>query len=103
MRGKANIEVGMDIKLLFRNAIIDFSAFSFGVRQSGSKMYHCVWYTHMGGLFAHNDVLYIRAENTLEQIAVEGVGQNTLKQIGGWWSRYVKIHRAIALMYILHS
>ena len=40
----------------------------------------------MGGLFAHNDVLYIRAENTLEQIAVEGVGQNTLKQIGGWWS-----------------
>ena len=38
------------------------------------------------------------SENSLEQIAVKGVGQNTLKQIGGSWPRYQKIHRAIILM-----
>ena len=27
------------------------------------------------------------SENSLEQIAVEGVAQNTLKEIGGSWSR----------------
>ena len=41
--------------------------------------------------------------NTLEQIAVEGVGQNTLKQFGGSWSTYQKMHRALVLMCFLHS
>ena len=42
--------------------------------------------------------------NTLEQIAVEGVSQNTLRLIGGSWSRvYQIIHGAIGLICFLHS
>ena len=39
-------------------------------------------------------------EFTLEQIAVEGVGQNISKQIGGSCSR---VHGATVLMCFLHS
>ena len=55
-------------------------------------------------IFTHQDSRFIGGvgqefRNTLEEIAVEGVGQNTLRLIGGSWSRvYQKIHRAIAIM-----
>ena len=32
----------------------------------------------------------VKNSETLEQIAAKGVGQNTLKQIGGSWSSYPK-------------
>ena len=66
------------------------------------------WWTHY--IYLHSKIVSLweelvkNSENTLEQIAEEGVDQNTLKQIGGSWSRvYQKIPRAIAIMCFLHS